>query len=1247
MRLRKKLLTLVMVFAMVITTMPLQAMAGEAGTAVPEKVLSAQWNETYDVFYHAAGESYNSAIFTSEDVLSVGGSSYNIKNKPTAITTVVDGSTVTISFTNLTRPIGQISDEWNSTEQGEVYIKYNSDIPEKSVVYSGNSNLQTLVLTDVPEGTYSLTNGAIFERANESSLGTDLGNGIVKERSFGSLPNITVTVAKETSNDESETDKEKDKDVTKKENLVSNTKAPLKTLGASLGKVKVVVENTTFPKANGAAWDGQLVDKWVDIYPESTMASCFLEALNQTNSGYTQSGAESNYIGSIHGLGAFDGGSASGWMVTLNDWFINEGIGGITVENGNLQDGDLIRIMYTSNGYGADLGSSWDNNEKTLADLESNIGSLTPEFNKDTHEYELVVPSGTEKVKITPTATNKNFLVKSFVGDKEYKRTQEIPVVDGMKIKVICGDPAWPSMNGGSYGGADSVPAETYTITVVTNHTPTIKSGVENNAVIKILKGTKYKVDLLDIFEDVEDEELTYKVSVDSGEYILADSKYLYDVDAFVDVDFRFIANDGTENSPVYHVTLRPVSEVDVSKLESLLVHRSYNPNDDNVLLKNDSDSYTTTNVFNSSTLEYDLGVIGDNDSSLRLRAKPEEKGATVTLKCNGEEKDVTYSSGDSKWASCLKAGKNVAELVVTPAKGSDKLPRTYKLIIVCEPSLKDLTVDAGKPVYWDKAFKTNDKEYTITLDEDVSILNFDATPRHKECIVEYNGGDNVLNASSIGKVDVKVLVGEGEDLVTNTYVVNLNKVPSFTCNFNVNIKDAVISVFDPEGASVNPNKDSIYTGLFSDMTYTYVVSKHGYISATGEIPAGGGEIIATLEKAATGLPEVDSQWKNFRGDDSNMAIVDVKTPIDKEKTALLWNKKLGSGWSASPSIHIIVDNALIVLSGKKIYKLDLETGDVLQEGDLVASPAFGYTPSVYAEGMIFVPLADSTIQAFNAKTLESLWVYKDPIKGGQSLSPITYSDGYIYTGFWVRPGADANHVCLSVTDEDPTRTDEIKAPTWRRTQKGGFYWAGSVNIGEFNIVGGDGDGPDDGEFDNVVTSMNSKTGEVVSQLNISGAQRSSIAYDKGKGKIYFTTKVGNLYSADINAKTGVLSNLIGKKLPGSKQSTSTPVVYKNRVYIGLGAGFGNPSKIVTLDATTLDELYSLEVKGYPQCSVLLSTAYEEETGYIYLYTTYNAKPGGIQMIKTKANATSADDAEVIDIYDAKGFENYCIASII
>lgn len=87
------------------------------------------------------------------------------------------------------------------------------------------------------------------------------------------------------------------------------------------GQVRVIVENTTYAKADGAAWDGTLVDKWVDLVPGSTMMDCIVSALGS----YSQTGAESGYISEINGLSAGDGGAASGWMGTLNDWFTNVG----------------------------------------------------------------------------------------------------------------------------------------------------------------------------------------------------------------------------------------------------------------------------------------------------------------------------------------------------------------------------------------------------------------------------------------------------------------------------------------------------------------------------------------------------------------------------------------------------------------------------------------------------------------------------------------------------------------------------------------------------------------------------------------------------------------------------------------------------------------------------------------------------------------------------------------------------------
>ena len=224
-----------------------------------------------------------------------------------------------------------------------------------------------------------------------------------------------------------------------------------------LGQARVIVENTTYSKDDGAPWDGTLVDTWVKLTEESTMMSCVAEALKAK--GYTQTGAESNYISEINGLAAHDGGSQSGWMGTLNDWFANEGFDAFTVAAGKLEAGDEIRVMYTC-AFGDDLGGSWGSSDNTVKALTFSAGELSPAFNKDTHSYTLKLAADVSSVVVTPTASNKNFQVRTSVDGTEYKRTAEIPVADGAVITVKCGDPAWPSMND------KPEKAEEYTITV-------------------------------------------------------------------------------------------------------------------------------------------------------------------------------------------------------------------------------------------------------------------------------------------------------------------------------------------------------------------------------------------------------------------------------------------------------------------------------------------------------------------------------------------------------------------------------------------------------------------------------------------------------------------------------------------------------------------------------------------------------------------------------------------------------------
>lgn len=240
----------------------------------------------------------------------------------------------------------------------------------------------------------------------------------------------------------------------------------VKDMEAAYGTVYVTVENTTFTRdlwpTGKTYWDGTPIDHFpVELDSTSTMMSCVVEALDEH--GWKQTGASSNYITSINGLSAFDGGSQSGWMGTLNDWFNNEGFGNFTVANGKLGDGDEIRIMYTRTGYGADLGGTWggeDAQNTTLKALQVTGGTIFPDFTSgtigSTNEYTLQIADEKAEIKITPTATNKNFLVKTFLNEQVtdntegvsfYKRTQTIPVVAGDTIYVGCGVKGWPTMN--------------------------------------------------------------------------------------------------------------------------------------------------------------------------------------------------------------------------------------------------------------------------------------------------------------------------------------------------------------------------------------------------------------------------------------------------------------------------------------------------------------------------------------------------------------------------------------------------------------------------------------------------------------------------------------------------------------------------------------------------------------------------------------------------------------------------------
>ena len=233
------------------------------------------------------------------------------------------------------------------------------------------------------------------------------------------------------------------------------------------GQVHVTVENTTWAKTDGAPWEGTLLDEWVTLKADSTMMSCIVDAL--TAKGYSQTGADTGYISSINGIEEKAAAKGSGWMGTLNDWFTSEGFANYTVANGKLKAGDEIAVQHTCN-LGADIGGAFGDSNKTLKAIALSAGELTPAFSSDNHAYTMILPDGTDSLTVTPTASNKQFRVRIYAGNTEYRRMDAIPVQHGTVITLKVGN------------DGDTAP-EVYTITLQAAGTLLNKDSVSLNTI--------------------------------------------------------------------------------------------------------------------------------------------------------------------------------------------------------------------------------------------------------------------------------------------------------------------------------------------------------------------------------------------------------------------------------------------------------------------------------------------------------------------------------------------------------------------------------------------------------------------------------------------------------------------------------------------------------------------------------------------------------------------------------------------
>ena len=766
---------------------------------------------------------------------------------------------------------------------------------------------------------------------------------------------------------------------------------------------------------------------------------------------------------------------------------------------------------------------------------------------------------------------------------------------------------------------------------------------------------------------------ITTMENIEGAEIDLLDEKYefgdylgLTDAEGKVKLKFdkagTYYVSAIGESSTTFPIT-GPWCEITVneakpgeSDLNGMLVYNGTVANDTTVILKNSTDSFTTTNIFEWNKYEYDLGTVTDSSNQLRFKLNlPAGAKATLhytDLNGNAATKDATKSSSNAAWISCLKPGKNTVKVVVTPPAGSTVGEKTYTINVNCQPSLTALALSAnGNEAYLNPTFKNSVYDYSADISAAIETVLVTATPKDASCTVTYNGQtDNNVDIKDTDTIVVRV----EKDGIYSEYTIKLNKKTAYTVKFETYPANAIVRLQDPKKAILSPNADGVYENLLPDTDYTWVVTCKGYVTKTGTLntPAQltNGVLSVILSAApASNLPDYSGEWPTFRNSKNNNALTNTVTPDSAATAELKWVKKYGTGWSASTSIPIIVNNNVYFIMGSKIIRADKATGDVLREGTLKGSAGFSTNSLVYAEGMVFAQVGNGVIQAFNADPLESLWVTE--AIGGQTISPITYYNGYIYTGMWRGETNMQNFACFSVTDEDPTNGFETKYATWLMPHMGGYYWVGAY-VNDVCAVFGSDDGTSDSNSPTAVLySVNPVTGSVIDTINdVKGDIRCCVVYDSGR--VYFTTKGGYLYSVGLNSN-GTFDHASIKSIQIGSMSTSTPVIYKGRLYVGCsGKGYdwdgdsGSGIAVVDVSGGKLDIIYKASTPGYPQAGALVSTAFEAATGKVYVYTTYNKNPGGIYIIEDSAGQTEPS-ANNGDLYvPEKAYQQYCISTI-
>lgn len=373
--------------------------------------------------------------------------------------------------------------------------------------------------------------------------------------------------------------------------------------------------------------------------------------------------------------------------------------------------------------------------------------------------------------------------------------------------------------------------------------------------------------------------------------------------------------------------------------------------------------------------------------------------------------------------------------------------------------------------------------------------------------------------------------------------------------------------------------------------------------------------------------------WPQFMGNLQLQGISDAKTPRTAEEIELKWQytESRGEGdWVTTPGTPIIVGDYTYCYVYEKLIKFETSTGKIVRTAPAPGDAAF-FINLAYGDGKVFVPRhvtrkdgkpGKTYLIAYDADTLEQLFVTESIADGAQIQAQVFYHDGYVYTGPRTFNG---KYAAFKTTDIDPSRPDEVVKAAWTietdstlgfGTNAGPAFVNGAVIFADQGKMRREG---------SKVWSVDAKTGQVIDTMILPNKEvvSSTIVYypknnriyinatDHDKGAVVRSFEINNDGSFKKDSMKAYISDVNG----GGTQAS--PVIYNDRLYLaGGGRTMGSQEPFHVIDANTMEEIYRIDeikTKGTP----ILTTAYatKENNHEVYIYLVPYAPENGMSVM--------------------------------